>query len=136
MDTQGIPSAPLNQPISGSSYRPVVVVFTKLMVRMKLMAIEVVNDDTVTWRGVANNGIDVVYISDIDYESGANLFGSTDLTPPSYLGPVVIGTVQNADNPGLVETYKIKFQVFVGGQDGPKGYYEIDPKITVSAGHK
>lgn len=93
--------------------------------------VNVVNTDTVTWSGSTSTANHVVYITHIDYESGTNLFGSTDLTPAS-VGESVVGTVQNAGTSKLVDTYKILFDVFKNG--ALWGSYEIDPKITMTSG--
>ena len=92
--------------------------------------VNVVNNDTVTWSGSTLTANHIVYITNIDYESGTNLFGNTDLTPASA-GASIVGTVQNAGTAGLVDTYKILFQVYK--DDVLWGSYEIDPKITVSS---
>jgi len=97
--------------------------------------IDVVNNDTVTWYGVSSsNTNDIVYVTEIDYESGQHLFGNHNLTPAS-VGVSIVGTVQNAGTEGLIEQYKIKFSVFKhGSAPGPGHEYEIDPKLTISSG--
>ena len=97
--------------------------------------ITVNNGDTVTWSGIPSpaNANDVVKITKIDYESGTNLFGSTDLTPTGNENTIT-GTVSNAHN-NDVETYKIEFQVYnnnVLKSSGTSNVYQIDPRIRVN----
>lgn len=96
--------------------------------------IEVANGDTVTWSGVPDPAIaaDVVKITDIDYESGTNLFGTTDLKPVAGAN-VITGTVSNGTT-AQVETYTIKFEVYnnsVLRSSGSSTVYQIDPRIKV-----
>ena len=97
--------------------------------------ISVNNGDTITWSGIPSpaNANDVVKITKIDYESGTNLFGTTDLTPTGNANTIT-GTVANAHS-NDVETYKIEFQVFnnnVLKSSGTSSVYQIDPKIRVN----
>ena len=97
--------------------------------------ISVNNGDTITWSGIPSpaNANDVVKITKIDYESGTNLFGTSDLTPTGNANTIT-GTVANAHS-NDVETYKIEFQVFnnnVLKSSGTSSVYQIDPKIRVN----
>lgn len=68
-------------------------------------------------------------ITEIDYESGINLFGTRDLyTTPNT--NTVTGTIVNGTT-AQVETYIIKFDIF---KDGVlKSSYQIDPKIRMKS---
>ena len=97
--------------------------------------ISVNNGDTITWSGIPSpaNANDVVKITKIDYESGTNLFGTSDLTPTGNANTIT-GTVANAHS-NDVETYKIEFEVYnnnVLRSSGTSSVYQIDPKIRVN----
>ncbi len=100
----------------------------------ELFNVDVNNGDSVTWIGVSSSAptTDTVSITEIDYESGTNVFGSNDLTPESGAS-TISGTVSNAHDAD-VETYTIKFAVYKNGV--LHGNYQIDPKITVSASNR
>ena len=87
------------------------------------------NNDTVTWSGVSvSNPVDKVYITEIDYEDGKNLFGSSDLQAPSGQASIT-STIVNAQN-NDAESYVIKFAVYNNGIF--RGNYQIDPKIRIN----
>ena len=97
--------------------------------------ITVNNGDTITWSGIPSpaNANDVVKITKIDYESGTNLFGTSDLTPTGNANTIT-GTVANAHS-NDVETYKIEFEVYnnnVLRSSGTSSVYQIDPRIRVN----
>jgi hypothetical protein len=95
--------------------------------------ISVKNTDTITWSGVSTtNTADTVKITEIDYESGTNLFGTADLLPAAGASAIT-GTAVNGSNAD-VETYKIKFSVYNNGvlkSSDNSSVYQIDPKIRM-----
>lgn len=97
--------------------------------------ISVNNKDTITWSGVSTtNTADTVKITEIDYESGTNLFGTGDLSPTGDASTIT-GTVVNGSKAD-VETYKIKFSVYNNGvlkSSDNSSVYQIDPRIRINS---
>ncbi len=131
VNTTGIP-APENPPNNVDSYCSFVGQTNG--VTNENFEISVANGDTVTWSGIPDpaNASDVVKITEIDYEAGTNLFGTTDLKPIGGAATIT-GTIANNTTTD-VETYIIKFEVYNNNilkSSGGTSVYQIDPRIKM-----
>lgn len=85
--------------------------------------------ENITWLGLSTaNANDVVNITKIEYEGGADLFGRAKLNGDGGYPENVIGTIINT--PKGEETYTITFTVHQGNNGGKRnGKFRLDPKL-------
>jgi len=87
--------------------------------------------DIIIWKGVSSNApdTDVVNITAINHEGGANVFNKNILRGNNQVPEVVTGVVVQGA-PGSVEKYNISFKVLNNGSKR-RGTFHIDPKIQI-----
>ncbi len=90
------------------------------------------NGDIIIWKGVSSNApeTDIVNITAINYQGGANIFDKNVLRGNGQEPEVVIGMIVQG-TPGDEEKYTVSFKVLNNGSKR-NGAFHIDPKIKIN----